>query len=274
MTNNPLKQYFRRPAVYIKLPSNGSGYPMGTLDLPENGELPIYPMTAIDEITSRTPDALFNGNAVVEIIKSCVPNIKDPWAITNVDLDPILIAIRAATHGSDMEIQTKCPSCEEEAKYDVNLPGVLASFKPGDYSVPLVIDQLTIKFKPLNYTELNKASIAQFEIQKTMQILMNIENEEERNHKSSAALFEINESYIQMIASTIEYIKVPEGTVMEKEFIIEFLKNCDKHTYDSIKDKSLELRESTKNKPLDIKCIHCGHEYKQPFSINVSDFFD
>lgn len=45
--NNPLKQYFRRPAVYIKLPSNGKNYTEGSLDMPENGELPVYPMTAI-----------------------------------------------------------------------------------------------------------------------------------------------------------------------------------------------------------------------------------
>ena len=79
MDNNPLKQYFRRPSVYMKLPSNGQGYPEGSLEMPENGELPVYPMTAIDEITARTPDALFNGTAVAELITSCVPNIKDPW---------------------------------------------------------------------------------------------------------------------------------------------------------------------------------------------------
>ena len=68
MSDNPLKQYFRRPAVYLKLPSGGLGYPEGTIDMPDTGELPVYPMTAIDEITSRTPDALFNGTAVVEVI--------------------------------------------------------------------------------------------------------------------------------------------------------------------------------------------------------------
>lgn len=273
-TNNPLKQYFRRPAVYIKLPSGGAGYPPGAIDIPDNGEIPIYPMTAIDEITSRTPDALFNGNAVVEIVRSCVPNIKDPWAITNVDLDPLLIAIRTATHGSEMEIETTCPNCDEASKYDVNLPTILVGFKPGDYSTPIVINEMSIKFRPLSYTELNKASISQFQIQKTMQNLMDIQDEEEKNHQSSLALVSINDAYIEMIASTVEYIKIPEGTVMEREFIVDFLRNCDKQTYDTIKDHSIQLRESTKNKPLQIKCGHCQHEYEQTFSVNVADFFD
>ena len=101
---NPLKQYFRRPGLYLKLPSGGSGYTPADLVLPENGELPVYPMTAIDEITAKTPDALYNGVAITEIIKSCVPNILDPWKITSVDLDAVLIAIRAATSGGEMEL--------------------------------------------------------------------------------------------------------------------------------------------------------------------------
>lgn len=274
MSNNPLTQYFRRPAVFLKLPSGGIGYPQGAIDLPDNGELPIYPMTAIDEITARTPDALFNGNAVVEIIKSCVPDIKDPWAITNVDLDPILVAIRAATHGSLMEIETTCPNCEETSKYDVNLAGVLSGFKPGDYNKPLVVNDISIKFKALPFSEMNKAGLSQFQIQKTMQQLLQIEDEEKRNEMSAVALKEINQMYIELIATTIEYIKVPNATVFEKQFIIEFLVNCDVNMYDAIKKHSLELRASTENKPLQIKCVHCSTEYEQAFSINVTDFFE
>jgi len=274
MTDNPLKQFFRRPAVYLKLPSGGAGYPPGSIDIPENGEFPILPMTAIDEITSRTPDALFNGTAVVEIIRSCVPNILDPWCVTNIDLDPILVAIRAATHGSIMEIETSCPSCDELAKYDVNLTGIIAGFKPGQYNLPLTLEgNIQIKFKPLPFTEINKASLIQFEIQKAMQSLMSIEDEDERNERTGLALKDINTKYIELIAKTIEYIKVPNATVMETDFIIEYLVNCDRNSYEMIKDHSIKLRESTESKPLKVSCIHCKHEYEQPFNINISNFF-
>jgi hypothetical protein len=85
MENNPLKQYFRRPAIYIRLPSDGQYYDDTVVNFPPNRELPIYPMTVIDEVTVRTPDALFNGVAVVELIKSCVPNVLDPWKINSVE---------------------------------------------------------------------------------------------------------------------------------------------------------------------------------------------
>ena len=68
-SNNPLQQYFRQPAIYLRLPSNGEFYPPGSIDMPVNKEIPIFPMTAIDEITYRTPDALFNGTAVVNVIQ-------------------------------------------------------------------------------------------------------------------------------------------------------------------------------------------------------------
>jgi hypothetical protein len=104
MSINPLTQYFRQPAIYVKLPSNGEHYTPGALTMPANRELPVYPMTAIDEITYRTPDALFNGNAVTNVIKSCIPNIVDPWAIPAMDVDTILVAIRIASYGHIMEV--------------------------------------------------------------------------------------------------------------------------------------------------------------------------
>ena len=110
MSDNPLSNYFRRPSIYIKLPSEGKFYPPGMLDMPPNEEIPVYPMTAIDEISYRTPDALFNGSAVVNVISSCVPNIKDPWAMPSIDLDTVLSAIRIASYGHTLEIETTCPN--------------------------------------------------------------------------------------------------------------------------------------------------------------------
>ena len=270
---NPLTQYFRRPALYLRLPSGGVGYPPGTLDMPENGELPVYPMTAIDDITTRTPDALFNGTAIVELVRSCIPAIKDPWYIASNDLDPILVAIRAASSGNLMEIETECPSCKEEAKYDINLSGILAGYKPGDYDKPLVIGDLTIKFKPLPYKEFNVINMAQFEVQRGLFELEKADDPETKGKKSAELLKKINSVALNLIASTIEYIKTPQATVLDPKFIMEFLRNTDKVTYDRIKDVNLELRKTSETKPLEIKCIHCQHEYTQPFTINVTDFF-
>ena len=271
---NPLKQYFRRPALYLKLPSGGVGYAEGSLEMPENGELPIYPMTAIDDITSKTPDALFNGSAIVDIIKSCVPNIKDPWEVNSIDLDPILVAIRTASTGDKMEIETTCPECKEDTKYDVNLSRILAGFNPGNYQQLVQIgNDLTIKFRPLKYTEINKANTSQFDVQRMLINLQALPEGEEKLNKSNEVVKVINEMTMRLIADTIEYIKVPEVTVLDKNHIFEFLTNIDSKSYDLIKDTNFSLRKSTENKPLEIKCMHCSKEYQQAFTVNVSDFF-
>jgi hypothetical protein len=273
MSTNPLQQYFRRPALYLKLPSQGEGYPENSIEFPENGELAIFPMTAIDEITARTPDALFNGVAVIEIIKSCVPSIKDPWKILQIDLDPILLAIKMATNGSTMEFDTVCPSCEEPNKYDINLTQLLNEYKPGEYNTPLKLDQLSLKFCPLNYKQINETSVIQFEIQRALRIIQDMPDGDERNAKSTEILKKMNQVTMDIIVETIEYISSPNGIVLDKNFIKEFLENVDVKTFEKIKDISLELKKSTDTKPLKFKCINCNHEYEQPFTLNTSDFF-
>lgn len=275
MDNNPLKQYFRRPAVYLKLPSGGKDYAPGIIDMPPTGELPIFPMTAIDEITAKTPDALFNGTAVSELIKSCIPNIKDPWAISSNDLDAILIGIKAAaTPSGVLEIESTCPSCQDVSTYGINLVGVLSTMKSGDYSEELTLGDLSFKFRPITYKEMNAAAIGQFEIQKMFTTIAEIQDEKERELASQEALRRITDLTMEVLSQSLEYIKTPNTMVDQKPFILDFLKNCDKNIYYEIRDHNAMLKTGTEMKPIDIKCVSCNHEYEQPFTLNPSDFFD
>lgn len=270
---NPLKQYFRRPATYIKLPSNYKYYDETIIEMTETGDLPVYPMSAIDEITSRTPDALYNGHGVADIIKSCIPNIKDPWKINSLDLDAILIAIRIASNGDEMDVNSNCPKCESEGKYGVSLVDVLHKKTVADYSKTLKIRDLEFKFKPLTYAESNKNNLAQFEIQKMLITLDEIEDSDQKSEQTKLALKRLHEIMSGVIAATIEYIQTPESIVTEQEFIKEFLENCDKKTNNAIKEYSIELRDKNEMKPLSIKCINCNHEYQQSLVLNMTDFF-
>jgi hypothetical protein len=271
--NNPLKQYFRRPAIYLKLPSGGKMYAPGVVSIPESGELAVYPMTAIDEISSKTPDALYNGTAMADIIKSCIPDIKDPWAINSIDLDAVLIAIRSAAGGDDMTIGSQCPSCNEISDYGVNLVGILSQLKSADYEKELIINDLSIKFRPLSYKEMNEAGTGQMEAQRIFTILEKEENEAIRAEKTQDALRFITDVTMRILSQTITHIRTPNAFVEEKEYILDFLKNCDRETYIAIRDYNSSLKAQTEIKPLRIKCVHCQHEYEQPFTLNTSDFF-
>jgi len=271
--NNPLKQYFRRPAIYLKLPSGGKMYAPGVINIPESGELAVYPMTAIDEISSKTPDALYNGTAMADIIKSCIPDIKDPWSINSIDLDAILIAIKAAAGGDDMSISSECPSCKEVAEYGVNLVGILSQLKSADYEKELTINELAIKFRPLSYKEMNEAGTSQMEAQRIFMMLSKEENETVRAEKTQEALRFITDVTMKILSNTITHIRTPNAFVEEKEYLLDFLRNCDSETYIAVRDYNASLKAQTEIKPLKIRCIHCQNEYDQQFTLNTSDFF-
>jgi hypothetical protein len=78
-------------------------------------------MTAKDELAFKTPDALLNGQAMVDVIQSCFPNIKNAWVAPMVDLDTIMIAIRLATYGEKMPFTHKVPGTDEEVEYEIDL---------------------------------------------------------------------------------------------------------------------------------------------------------
>lgn len=272
--NNPLKQYFRRPILYFRLPSDGKHYTPDVVEIPPNNELPVYPMTAIDEMTVRTPDALYNGSAIVELIKSCVPNIKDPWKLNSIDLDATIMAIRAGTADGKMSVSSTCPACSETSEFDVNLLPMLASVKDVDYSEVLSVRELKIKFRPLTYAETNQNNMAQFQVQKTIMELQQYEDEDQKQAIMTNTLQRLGELVTEAVASTIEYIATPETVVTDKEFIREFLNNCDRDTNAAIKETSIALRQKNEVEPIAVTCPHCKHKYEQKIIINATDFFD
>ena len=192
--NNPLRQYFRQPAIYIRLPSGGKFYPEGTISLPINGELPILPMTAIDEITYRTPDALFNGSAVVSVVESCCPAIKDAWGIPAMDVDSILVGVRIASYGHNMDFESRCPHCGESADHTLDLRSVLDRMTVPDYGQPIRHSDMEIYLKPMTYKNLNDNNQSQFDEQKILSMLPESEMpESEKMNALSIALRKITE---------------------------------------------------------------------------------
>lgn len=272
---NPLSQYFRQPSIYIKLPSQGQNYPNGTLSMPANGELPVYPMTAIDEITYRTPDALFNGQATVNVIQSCVPAIKDAWAVPSIDLDTILIAIRVASYGHNMEFTSSCPACNDVSERTLDLRTVLDGLHAPDYTASVKSGDLEIYFRPLNYKHLNDNNQLQFEQQKLLQVIPDATvSEAEKMTALTAAFKKLTEITVHSLALSITAIKTPTALVSEFEYINDFLKNCDRKLFEQIRDHVVKLREQSEMQPLNIQCPACQHAYEQVLTLDMSSFFE
>jgi hypothetical protein len=273
-TANPLKQFFRQPALFLKLPSDGQFWTNGSLELPPNKELPVLPMTAIDEITYRTPDALFNGSAVASVIQSCVPGIKNAWKTPAIDLTAILIAIRIATYGSDMDVTSSCPACQTEGEYTLDLHTLLSGAKHLDFSKAVKHGDLEIYFKSIDYQTQNTLNTQQFEQQRIIQaVQQSSEPEEQKLAQVNNALKEITKLTILTIQHSIAGIRTPSAFVTEPEFIEDFLNNCDRTVFTTIRDHVIQMREDSDLPPMPVTCTECKHEYTQTITLDSTSFF-
>lgn len=276
-SDNPLRRYFRQPAIHVKLPSGGRYYPPGVLDLPPNGEIPILPMTAVDEITSRTPDALFNGSAMADIIGSCVPNIRDPWLVPSIDLSTLMVAIRIASFGHEMDITSVCPKCGHTHDLTLDLRQVYDQIGTPNYEESITVGDLVFHFAPTDYKTLNENSKLQFEDQKIMQVLESAEfSEEEKLSKLGAAVRRLTEQTVSSLAASIAAVRTDDTMVTDHAQIFEFLHNCPKSVFDTIKDHIIKLREASEIKPISVTCDGpgCENQYQQTFTLDMSNFFD
>ena len=272
---NPLKQYFRQPAIYLRLPTGGKYWPPGTIDLTHNGEFPVYPMTAIDEITYRTPDALFNGQAVVSVIQSCMPNVKNAWAAPITDINSMLVAIRLASYGHELEISSTCPSCETVDEYALDLRHVLDQLKMPDFESVMQYGDLEISFGPISYEIQNRSNQEQFDEQRMIQSVTESDlPEQEKLKRLNDAMRRITELTIDALKWSIAGIRTPTAIVSETEHIQEFLVNCDRKLFNLIRDHVIKLRKVSELTPLDIVCDNCKHEYKQTVTLDMTSFFE
>lgn len=251
MSTNPLAIYMRQPKIYIRLPSNGEYWAPGSLELTETGDYPVYSMTAKDELALKVPDALMNGQAVVDVIQNCIPNIKNAWACPSLDIDTILIAIRLATYGEMMTTPVKIQDLELE--YQVDLRTIMDQLASEITWDPIVSinDELTVFVKPLTYKNISQAAIQSFETQKIMDVV----NDNKITDEQKIALFK--ESFAKMtnatlgtIIDSIDRIESVHGSTSEAEHINEFINNIDKEIYTKIEKHLAALRERNNIKPM------------------------
>ncbi len=277
---NPLQKYFRQAKVYITLPSKGKFYKQGALELPENGELPVFPMTAKDELTMKTPDALLNGQATVDVIQSCIPAIKDAWQMPSIDLDAALIGIRIATYGEKLDLTTKVPVINEEREYSVDCRSLLNTLISQEFEDEFSFNNMTIKIRPLNYREFTTSSIKTFEEQRIFALVNDDKmSEEEKIAKFNQSFKKLTELTVDTMGKTIVSISVDDITVTDPKHLQEFLTNTDKNFYSAI----IEHIETQRNKfalePLKVECsdedVERGapERFEVPITFDQSNFF-
>jgi hypothetical protein len=271
---NPLAAYFRQPKIYIKLPSEGKFYPPGALDQSVNGEYAVYAMTAKDELMFKTPDALMNGQSTVEVVKSCIPAIKQPWLMPSIDLDAALIAIRVATYGEKMEVAVNCPSCSHQNEYDINLVRYLDGYQGFDYVDHIQVGPLVVYIKPYTYQESTKIALKTLEQQKIFQIVNDEKlSDGEKIEKFGASFVKLTELTVDVIANSITKIVTPDGEVSDLAMIQEYIRNAPKDVFDTINTHIVGMKEKIELAVSDVVCGECDHKFNMPVTMDQASFF-
>jgi len=279
---NPLMGQMRQPKIYIRLPSNGEFWENGSLEQTENGEYPVFSMTAQDELKLKIPDALMNGQAVVDVLQHCVPNIKNAWAVPNIDMDVLLIAIRIATYGEKMSVPIKLGS-DIDYEYELDLRLVVDQLMHNIAWDPIVPinENLVVHVRPITYKTMTQGALQTFETQKIIQIVNDesvAEEDKIRIFKESFA--KLNKLTLGVITESIFNIESSNGGTSDRKHIQEFMDNVDKEIFDKVKGHIDILREHNAIKPLKIAVTDemralgiTEEEIEVPLNFDPSNFF-
>jgi hypothetical protein len=278
---NPLTSLMRQPKIYIRLPSNGRYWAEGSLDLSPNGEYAVYSMTARDELLLKTPDALLNGQAMVDVVEHCVPSIKNAWEIPSIDLDVILIAIRMATYGEKMD--TTVTIGEEDLSYTIDLRMLmdqLLDTVTWDERIN-VGTEIALFIRPVNYKVISQTSIQNFETQKIMRLVNDSTlSEEEKIATFRESFKKLTDISVGIINNSVFRVESSAGTTDDQADILEFMDNCDKSVFDAIKQRLDQLKEVNSLKPIKVRAtpemLAAGstEEIEIPLIFDPANFFD
>jgi|11_taG_2_1085331.scaffolds.fasta_scaffold00212_9 hypothetical protein len=279
---NPLIKHLRQPKIYVKLPSEGQYWPQNALQKTETGEYPVYAMTAKDEITFKTPDALLNGQATVDVIQSCMPNIKDAWHTPSIDLDAILVAIRMASFGEKIDMSSTVPGTNLTKDFQLDLQTIYDNLTNTEYTDTFQIDGFRVQIKPASYRMVTQQAIKAFEEQRIFTTVNDDSIDEtvklERFQKSFAKLTDIN---INAVVANVVAIQ-PDGAeeaVTNPKYLKEFLEGAEAKTYNQIADYIKSQKERFEQKPLVVEAtpeeIEAGASktYEIPITFDQSNFF-
>ena len=273
---NPLIQAYRKPSIYIPLPSGGKFYKIKP-KLSIDNELAIYAMTARDELITKTPDALFNGEATISLIKSCCPDIEEPESMPVGDLLVILVGIRQASYGKEIDIDIKCPECKFDNQLQLDANVMLSKTKTGPVELSV---QLPNGFKIIcNPYTLSDRTLLQVQQIKQGKMIQGLASEKlddaSRQELFGKTFVEIAELTVDLITNSIVSVQGKDtDLITDKELIREWLQTITKPDYEIIRTKVEELSESGLETEFNASCQDCGHKWKTGVDLDIANFFE
>ncbi len=277
---NPLTPYFRKPQVYIALPSQGRWYKPQDITLTADNELAIYGMTARDDVLLNTPDAMLNGEALRKVIANCVPDVHNIDALVTPDLEAIFVGMKLASGDGTIEINRECPKCGHDCSWDLQCQPILdRQTLIEQHDGVVVVDQsLEIHVKPYDYKQ--RSIFIQREYQEERAIrqwdTMNPDSDDLIKAEVMAqAIDNISQITIKLVSASITHVKILHSgeIVSNPDFIIEWLQSAPRAQAEAIIAAVDQLNKCGPNKNVDVECPACSHSWSVVISYDPISFF-
>jgi hypothetical protein len=273
---SPLKKYRRQPKIFIDLPSKGAFYPSGAVANDVYTQLAVFSMTPNDDILFKTPDALINGQATVQNIKSCIPSILDPWHMPMIDLDTVLISIRLATYGPSISVLANCPHCKTENTYDIPLQSFIDHYNSLEYNDTFTVDNFVFKTRPLNYKEYTENQKQIIAYQRAINIeAPKIKDEKEKEEYEQRLINELADLNVQKMVMTITSVEIDGEVETDLQEIVNWIAGTDVKIFHALK-KHIEgnvQRWAPQKKNVQCGNENCKKEHNIMVRLDQSDFF-
>lgn len=255
---NPLVEKLKKkmPGETFRLPSRGLFYKDGEIDPEvEDGEIVIYPMTTVDELMMRSPDMLFQGTAITEVIGRCCPQILKPGRLIASDVDYVLTAMRKVSYGPLLPIKHKCNMCElPEKEYNLSIDHFIRTAKEITQAqfdaMNIVVSDYNVKLKPCVFEEM-------------IRILQRRSDDDFDSAKKVSAL--IDNSLLAIIRS-VDGIK-------DRELILEWLQKMSRGTKEELSTLVENINQWGLEFAYEIECEGCGKKADVKSTLNPTGFF-
>lgn len=283
MADNPLSRHFRRSQVWLRLPSGGRWYDHSVLAPSAGEELQIRGVTAVDDMLLNTPDALFNGHALVSVLQSCVPELRDVRRLVQPDVEALLLGIKAASNGGKFELSRICPHCKHENTFDVvctNLLNRMTYVEDSDTQIS-IDDRLVVHLRPYSYDDRSMMIRRQLIENRTVDEI-NAETDDsdpdaviERVARLADSVERMARLTYGMLANAVTAIELRDQqvTVTDRQHIEEWLNNIDRNTADAIARTVQSLNEIGPPRSIEITCQGCGEKWEEPMAYDPTLFF-
>lgn len=280
---NPLAAYIRSPKLYVKLPSGAQFYEPDSVETSINGEVAVYPLSAIDQILLKTPDALLNGESLLKVVGHCVPAIKNVKQLVEPDINSLLLAIKIASTGTTTDLDIQCPNCGTEHTFEIDLTGILDNqtyVNPDDTQLQFD-DNLVLHLRPYNFEQRNLQMLNEIQQAQSMKILNEGDPLDDMTKAAKLAqqIDQMSHRTFDVVAKSISSITILKNAqgkqeqVSDQAHISEWLKGISTDQANIIINRIRELNQTGIKTDNDFHCTNCEHNWTQPIDFDPTSFF-